>query len=294
MTETNRSDVRPAQFADDQWYPSSAADLRRRLAAFLAEAPDAGLGRPLGLVAPHAGLTFSGGVAAYAYRQLQGHHYDPVVVLSPLHRRPLGRFAVTGYQAYATPLGRIPLAEDVIASLDRELTLTRPRQDDEHSLEIQLPFLQYVLGDFELVPVMMGDQSPAACAELASALVRSLKGRRPLIVASSDLSHFHDYNTAVALDRLILDRIEAFDPEGLAQDLGLGSVEACGGGPIVAMLMACREMGATETKVLKYANSGDVWVDRSSVVGYVAAVVSSPPENPMPHVVMPEVYDHNP
>ncbi|MHB0875378.1 MAG: AmmeMemoRadiSam system protein B [Anaerolineae bacterium] len=271
MAQAEASDIRPAQFADDQWYPSTASRLQETVKSLIDAAKDAAAGRPLGLVAPHAGLRFSGAIAAQAYRQAQGQAYDVVAVISPLHRLALGAFTVSRYRYYATPLGLIPVAEDLLAEVARTLPIARVGRDNEHSLEIQLPFLQYAIGDFALLPIMMGDQSLPACEALASALSGALAGRSALIVASSDLSHFHPYDTAVRLDRGVAEKIEAYDPGGLAEALELGTTEACGGGPIVTALLACRTLGATRAVVLAYANSGDVWVDRSSVVGYLAA-----------------------
>ncbi|MGI6209460.1 MAG: AmmeMemoRadiSam system protein B, partial [Anaerolineae bacterium] len=256
MSVAQPSEIRPAQFADDQWYPASAARLRRQIESLLAEAPLLDLGRPLGLVAPHAGLRFSGGVAARAYRQLEGHSYDLVVVLSPLHRRPIGPFAATAYRYYSTPLGLIPVEEDLLNALGSSLPLKRVQVDDEHSLEIQLPFLQHQLGEFDLLPIMMGDQSPAAGQALAAALAPMLEGRQALVVASSDLSHFHDYQTAVELDQGLVERLAAYDPEGLIRMLDRGEAEACGGGPIYTALILCRALGAGQVRVLQYANSG--------------------------------------
>lgn len=271
MTDLEPSQIRPAQFADDQWYPSTAGELQQAIQAYLDAALDRGLGRPLGLVAPHAGIRFSGGIAAHAYRQLQGQKYDCVVVISPLHRHFFGAYTVTRYRYYSTPLGLIPVAEDLLAALGRLLPMARSARDDEHSLEIQLPFLQQVLGEFRLLPIMMGEQSLEACQALAQALVAVLPNRSPLIVASSDLSHFHPYDVALRLDNIIKERIERYDPEGLAQALARGQAEACGGGPIITAMLACRDLGATRAVVLAQGNSGDVWVDRTSVVGYLAA-----------------------
>jgi len=273
MSHEQALDVRPAAFADDQWYPSTPNRLRALIEELLAGATYLGLGHPLGLVSPHAGLRFSGGVAAEAYRQLDGQSYDLVMAVSPVHRLPVGPYAVTAYRYYSTPLGLLPVAEDLVQSLSATLPIRRVRRDDEHSLEIQLPFLQYKLGEFPLLPIMMGDQSPAAVAALAAAAAPLLAGKKALIVASSDLSHFHDYNTAVALDRKIVEAVEAYDPDGLARLLARGEAEACGGGPIQAAMLLCRALGADTARVVKYANSGDVWMDRRSVVGYLAAVL---------------------
>jgi MEMO1 family protein len=272
MAHAEASDIRPAQFADDQWYPATAGRLQETVKG-LVDAATPHEGRPLGLVVPHAGLRFSGAIAAQAYRQVQGQSYDVVAVISPLHRMALGAFAVTRFHYYATPLGLVPLAEDVLAQVGKTVPLTRVGRDNEHSLEIQLPFLQYAVGDFELVPIMMGDQSLPACEALAGALAATLAKRSALVVASSDLSHFHPYDTAVSIDRGVVEKVQSFDPAGLARTLELGDTEACGGGPIVTAMLAGRSLGATKAVVLAYANSGDVWVDKTSVVGYLAAAL---------------------
>jgi AmmeMemoRadiSam system protein B len=143
----------------------------------------------------------------------------------------------------------------------------------EHSLEVQLPFLQQVLKDFELVPIVMGDQSLPTCQALAEAIASSLGEEKVLIVASSDLSHYHPYEWAVKLDGAILEAVNAFDPEKLYRALQDRESEACGGGPMVAAMLAAEKFGASSAKVLKYANSGDVTGDRGQVVGYMAAAV---------------------
>jgi hypothetical protein len=142
----------------------------------------------------------------------------------------------------------------------------------EHSLEVQLPFLQETLGEFKLVPIVIGDQSYRTCERVGQAISKAAKGKKVLLVASTDLSHFHSYDQAVKLDHVILESLKTFEPQKLAQDLDTGKGEACGGGPVIAVMVASKEMGANRARVLKYANSGDVTGDRSRVVGYAAAV----------------------
>jgi AmmeMemoRadiSam system protein B len=230
-------------------------------------------GELIGLISPHAGYIYSGQVAAHAYKQLDGVSYDAVAVISPVHRMFVGRFAVTSAAAYETPLGLVKVDAELVEATDKEIGLSRVSQDNEHSLEIQLPFLQVVLGEFKLLPIMVGDQELSLCQKLGTVLAKVLKGRNALLVASTDLSHFHNYGTAVRLDEIVLERVRAYDPEGLAQDLKRGKCEACGGGPVVAVMLAAQEMGANKAKVLKYMNSGDVTGDRFQVVGYMAAAL---------------------
>jgi len=258
------------------WYPGRPEELRRMISDFLAKVDLEPIpGELVGLVAPHAGYIYSGQVAAYAYKQLEGRPFETVVVVHPSHRMYIDGYALTAAASYETPLGQVPLDGELIAELDEELGFTFLRADQEHSLEIQLPFLQYVLGNFKLVPIMMGDQSLERCRKLASALAKALKGRKALLVASSDLSHFYSYRMALSLDKVVLNYVENYDPEGLAKAIALGKAEACGGGPIVSVMLASKELGADKAKVLKYANSGDVTGDFGSVVGYMAAAFYS-------------------
>jgi MEMO1 family protein len=149
----------------------------------------------------------------------------------------------------------------------------------EHALEIQLPFLQEVLKNFSLVPIIQGAQDKATCQAMAQALAKILKNREVLLVASTDLSHFHSYSQARSLDQKVLDRVAAYDENGLLSDLEEDRVEACGGGPMATVMKTARLLGADGSRVLHYANSGDVTGDRSGVVGYMAAAVFKSPNS---------------
>lgn len=257
------------------WYPGSAPELRRMLDGFLTSVPDQEVpGELVGLIAPHAGYIYSGSVAAYAYSLVQGRSYDVVAVVSPVHRMWVGPTATAAADFYETPLGRVPVSRDLLESLGAELDLNTVERDNEHSLEIQLPFLQHALAnDFQLLPVMMGSQDWQTCERVGDALAHALKGRGALLVASTDLSHFHAQPRAQRLDQAMLDHVDAFDPQGLFEALADGKTEACGGGPVVAVMLAAKALGATGARVLKYATSGDVTGDYSSVVGYAAGAI---------------------
>jgi len=256
------------------WYPGDPKRLRSMIGNFLDNVPSQQLeGELVGLVAPHAGYMYSGQVAAYAYAQLRDQVYSKVVVVSPVHRAYPGRFAVTDKLYYETPLGLVPVDAELVQAIERRIKLNRVSADMEHSLEIQLPFLQYVLGDFALAPIMMGEQDWDSASELGQALAEATDGDTALLVASTDLSHFHRYEVAVQLDQMVLDRITAYDPEGLARTLSMRKAEACGGGPVAAVMVAAEKLGANRAVLLKYMNSGDVTGDRSSVVGYAAAAL---------------------
>jgi AmmeMemoRadiSam system protein B len=275
QSSTPSLDVRPSPIAG-QWYPGVPAQLRDRVQAFLDAAEVEPLnGSLVALVSPHAGHTYSGSVAAHAYRLAQGAHYDVVAIVAPNHRiLNYAPYLTTAHEAYWTPLGEVPLSGKLVAALDARLGLSRVQRDDEHSLEIQLPFLQVALaGEFQLLPVMLGDQSPATCHALGEALADLLRDQNALLVASTDLSHFNTAETAARLDGAVTDRIAAFDPEGLLNVLATGKGHACGGGPTVAVMLAARALGADHARLLKYATSGDVTGDYHSVVGYAAAAL---------------------
>jgi AmmeMemoRadiSam system protein B len=217
---------------------------------------------------------YSGAVAAHAFRLLEHKHYDLVAVISPSHRHYTGNLLASCKSYYRTPLGLVEVAQDLVREIGSQVRLDGVDRDDEHSLEIQLPFLQRQWGAFRLVPIMMEEQSLGLANRLGLALATVLAGKNALLVASTDLSHFHGYNQAVALDRRALADIERFDLEGLDRDVRAGLAEACGFGAVLAVLTAARAAGADKVTILKYANSGDVSGDRNRVVGYGAAAIT--------------------
>jgi AmmeMemoRadiSam system protein B len=276
MNNVDSRDIRKSAIAGT-WYPGSASSLADTIDGFLASVDVPPINGELkGLVSPHAGYSYSGGVAAYAYRQLETKTYPTVIIVSPVHQHYGGRYLTTGKRYYETPFGLVEVDADLLGQLDRELGMSFLDQDGEHSLEIQLPFLQHTLGEFTLVPVMMGDQSATACGELSSALVEVLAGKEALLVASSDLAHLHDYQQVLEHDRVVQKFVNAFDPQGLLQSLAENEAQACGGGPIATVMLAARERGADTAEVLKYMNSGDVTGIRTAgqyTVGYLAGAM---------------------
>jgi AmmeMemoRadiSam system protein B len=270
------SDVRPSPIAG-RWYPGSPAELAQSVDRYLAEAEvEPPAGELIGLVAPHAGHMYSGRVAAHAFKCVQGLEVDCVAVLSPSHYVDLAPLLTTTHEAYRTPLGEVPVDREAVAEIAAAVSLRPIPRDPEHALEIELPFLQRALGRqgrFTLIPVMMRDQTPAVAEALAHALAAALRGRRALLVASSDLSHFYPQPVADSLDAYVLERINEFDPAGVlaAEETGRGF--ACGKGAIAAVLWAARDLGASHARVVKHQTSGDVTGDYDSVVGYGAAVI---------------------
>lgn len=232
------------------------------------------------LVSPHAGYMYSGQVAAHAYSLIESKSIDTVVVIAPSHQALFKGASLYDRGGFRTPLGVVPVDVDLSKKLmgrEKRIQFIPEAHAREHALEVQIPFLQSVLKSFKVVPIVMEPSwTWEGCQALASAIAESVRGKSALLVASSDLSHYHPYDQAVALDRIVLSRIERFEAEGLNRDLKQGRCEACGGGPIITVMLAARALGATKGRVLKALNSGDVIGDKSRVVGYAAAVFYKP------------------
>lgn len=263
------------------WYPANADKLRKEIQGYLKNASVTALsGRLVGLVAPHAGYMYSGPVAAYAYKMLEGKSVKRVLIMAPSHRAYFNGASVDDVGGYRTPLGVVPvdrpLAERLMAHTD-VFSHVPQAHAQEHSLEIQLPFLQVVLGDFHLTPVLIGDTSLDGCRTIARIVAEAIGEDQVLLIASTDLSHYYAYQEAKKLDARVIELVDRFDPEGLFDALRRRECEACGGGPLVTTLLAARQLGATTARVLHYANSGDVTGDVRGVVGYMAAALVDNP-----------------
>ncbi len=258
------------------WYPGNPRILERDILHYFTQVSNAPIqGEILGLVAPHAGYMYSGQVAAHAYKQIQGKTFDVVFVIGPSHRAYFRGVSLFNQGGYETPLGVVRVHSAIADRLleeDTRISFLPNVHTQEHSVEIQLPFLQVALGEFLFVPLMMGDQDEDTCSLLADAIVSCAGEKKILVVGSSDLSHFHNYEQALKMDRRIVEHLGKMDEVGLMRDLEKGVGEACGGGPAAVTLMVAKQLGADKADVLKYANSGDVTGDRSGVVGYAAAV----------------------
>jgi AmmeMemoRadiSam system protein B/AmmeMemoRadiSam system protein A len=274
--ETGMKEIREPAVAG-AFYPDNPEVLSRDVKRYLENAKKEKLdGEIVALVSPHAGYMYSGQVAAYAYKLIEGKAFDSVVVVAPSHRALFKGASVYDRGGYRTPLGTVPVDVDLSRKMmgqRKEIQFLPEAHFQEHSLEVQIPFLQVALKSFKLVPIVMEPYwSWESCQYLASAIAEAAKGKKVLLIASSDLSHFHSYEEAVKLDQIVLADIDRFDPEGLNRDLKKGICEACGGGPIISIMLAAKALGANKGKVVKYLNSGDVTGDRSRVVGYGAAV----------------------
>jgi MEMO1 family protein len=257
-----------------RWYPGTADGLAAAVDGYVAAADCTVDGRLTAIVAPHAGIMYSGPVAAYAYRLLAGRSFDVAVLVGPSHFEAFEGVALCPVDAFETPFGPIPVDAGVVETLLALGSLVQTNEAAharEHSLEMQLPFVARIAPGLPIVPLLMGRQTSATARGLADLLGAALENRRALLVASTDLSHYHPAPEAAALDQVVIDHLTDFDPDGLQTALDRRPEHACGGGPLVAVMRAARALGAEDARMLHYADSGDVSGDKASVVGYLAA-----------------------
>ena len=261
------------------WYPRTATALAAAVDGHLGSADADGVqvrGDLVALIAPHAGLTYSGPVAAHAYRLLRDRRFDVAVLVGPSHFVAFDGVALYPFGGFETPFGVASIDAECASAIAAASPIVHERPDvhiREHSLEMQLPFLAHLAPTTPIVPLLMGYQTAETAAALGDALATAVQGRRALLIASTDLSHYHDAKAAFALDRVVIDCVARFDADGLQAALSATPEHACGGGPMVAVMRAARGAGARDARILNYADSGDVSGDKSSVVGYLAAAL---------------------
>jgi MEMO1 family protein len=270
--------IRPTAVAGT-WYPGSPGALAADVDTYLGAASPAPVGRLQAIIAPHAGMMFSGPVAAYAYSAAAQQEFDVAVLIGPSHFAAFDGAALWPDGAFDSPLGPAPVdvtgAEALAESPIVHTLLSAHRR--EHSLEMQLPFLRRVHPSLPIVPVLIGFQNRATIDALADAVARAFAGRRALLVASTDLSHYFDAQTAATLDARVQRCVTDYDADALLDlfeqypEHERGRYVACGGGAAIAVMKAARALGATEGRVLHYAHSGQVSGDYDGVVGYMAA-----------------------
>jgi len=265
------------------FYPANPIELGKAVAMLFSEVEKAQLtGRPMAMIVPHSGYPYSGKIAAKAFKLLEGEHYDTVIVVSPSSTVFFKGCAVYDGTGYETPFGVIEIDEKLsekIASINSSVFLSKKGHATagargEHALEVQLPFLQVVLGKFKLVAIVMGEQEEDTAKALGQALAGSLGHSNSLIIASSNLSHFHPVKEARLLDVAVQNAIEKYDPHLLMQTIESGKGEASGGGVIAAALVAAKQLGGKDIKFLGYATSGETTGELDEVVGYMSAAIT--------------------
>jgi AmmeMemoRadiSam system protein B/AmmeMemoRadiSam system protein A len=271
------SDVKDADLSGS-WYPSDGQQLKLMLQSYLDNAnPERIDGHIFAVISPHAGYQYSGPVAAYSYKEAQGRGIKTVVVVGFSHRKQFDGISVYSIGSFRTPLGDVSvdteLANDLISRNDR-IAFYPLLFDEENSVEMQIPFVQAALPGVKIVPVAFGTQNYSDAVILADALAASLKTRNDvLVVASTDMSHYHPYFEANSIDARSLGFVEKMKAKDLFQENEIRICELCGIMPVTAIMLAAEKLGFKNVKTLKYANSGDTAGSKDQVVGYFSAVV---------------------
>lgn len=267
--------IREPQVAG-MFYPADPKVLREQIEEYLMNVKlDGKYNNIGGLVSPHAGYQYSGKIAAAAYKTIQSHEYNNIIIISPSHRDYFNGVSIYPGDGYRTPLGEISinktLREKIVSESDIVFE-SMSGHGSEHALEVQLPFLQVTLSNFEIIPLVIGDQRKENINDLAEVLA-NVMDEKTLIVASSDLSHYYSKALADMVDSRVIQSINEFNYEELQSDFENKRCEACGGGGIVALLKALKTKNYSHSKVLAHSDSGDVTGDNSEVVGYLSAIV---------------------
>ncbi len=271
--------VRPAVLAGD-WYPGDQGELRKRIRAFLDAVPQPGppKTRLIGLISPHAGYVYSGFTAAHGYRLLEGRDVEIAAVLSPFHGIPSGDIMVHAASEYETPLGRIPVARDLIDAMRRETHVSELSAEEEHSIEIQLPFLQTVLKPFRLLPLMIGNRDTRRVEDAVQALFHALRGYKTILIVSTDMHHLDDYESVRVRDKRVADELETMEIERIRNILSPADCTVCGKVPISIALETAMKMGANRLRTLYRSNSRDEFQGKYSgsyTVGYLSAAIEN-------------------
>ena len=281
MREIRAGDIRAPAVAGI-FYSEEATPLRREVETLLAAASPPPMANPIvAAIAPHAGYVYSGGVAAHTFKALQACFSPPtanssptVFLIAPSHREAFPFISVFTGKAYRTPLGEVPVARELALALvdaDPMIHADWRGHRAEHALEVELPFLQVIWPQFQLVPVVMGEQHWELCQLLGELMAKFCRTSPAVILASSDLSHYFSYQEAIQFDTCFMRHLKRFDPETLLRALENEECHACGGGPVAAAMVAAQALGADTADILRYQNSGEVTGDHHMVVGYLAA-----------------------
>ncbi|HMU42938.1 MAG TPA: AmmeMemoRadiSam system protein B [Ignavibacteriaceae bacterium] len=267
--------IRPAAVAG-YFYPDDPIKLTAQINSYLTQiVAKISANKIFGIISPHAGYQYSGLTAAYAYNLLRDKSIDNVIIISPSHREYFPGCCIYAGDAYRTPLGIVEVNKEmsrVIVGGSKNIFFGENGHKLEHALEVQIPFLQTVLSDFSIIPIVIGDQSKIFVYELAERLAKAMD-EKTIIVASSDMSHFYSAIDADRLDSVVEEIINHFDYEGLQTALDEKQCEACGGGPIVSLMKTASMKGYKNSIVLHRSDSGDETGDKSEVVGYLSAVI---------------------
>jgi hypothetical protein len=264
-----------------QFYPADKAKLSKDIDSYLkGYKVIGGEGELIAIIVPHAGYEYSGRIAGYAYKQLTNKSFDTVIVMGPSHYVQFDGVSIMPKGEYGTPLGKIRIDEETsskIMSYNSKIKYVKEAWEKEHSVDVQVPFLQKTMRNFKIVPMVFGYQSMENCYMLANAIKKSIGNKKVLLVASSDMSHYHTAEVASTMDASAIDAISKGDVNLLAERLSTGECEMCGYGPVITAMIVAENLGANSYEILKYGDTGDVTGDKTAVVGYMSAAIYKRP-----------------
>jgi len=263
------------------FYPGNPDELKKLISAYLTSAGPVSAefdnDRIMGIISPHAGYVYSGPVAAYGFNYLAESSFDRFIVLAPCHRGRFDGVSVIPEGVFKTPLGDVEIDSDLGGRLEKRehFGFIKEAHEMEHSLEVQIPFLQMVKPGAKIVPLVMGTVDPDLCRIIGGIIAEEIKssGKEYGIIISTDLSHYHSYDSAVKKDKDFISALESFDENKIANSISSGKSEACGEGGVLSGITLARELGAKKIKTVKYANSGDTAGPKDQVVGYLSALI---------------------
>jgi AmmeMemoRadiSam system protein B len=259
------------------WYPFEPRRLESTIDNYFKEVKPKKIDAEIiALISPHAGYDYSGQVAAYGYNQIIGKKYDVVVIVSPVHRMLYGKYVTNHASYYETPLGRIPLDKELINKLSKKIELTEVEFENEHSVEIQLPFLQVALKEFRLLPIMVGHGDVYDVENIVNNLVHILKDENALLIASTDLHHIDNYEEVIKKDNIFIKTLSDFKLEEIRKNLAVSDSTVCGKVPVSIVVDIAQRTGANNIHILTHSNSGDITGERQQgkyTVGYLSAAI---------------------
>ncbi|PIS27357.1 MAG: AmmeMemoRadiSam system protein B [Candidatus Marinimicrobia bacterium CG08_land_8_20_14_0_20_45_22] len=260
------------------FYPGNATSLEKAVVQYLESASESiiTLKRLFGIISPHAGYVASGPVAAVGYRFLRKHPFSKIVVIAPSHHEYFRGISVFSGKAYQTPMGEIPVDQkicDLLTERGGVVYRSVKGHQTEHAIEVQLPFLQCIFPEFSLIPIVIGSATMNELDEFALILAEVFEKIEFVVVASSDLSHYHPYPEAVKMDKHLISLLEKYDLSALESGYENNSLEACGLAPILTLLKYAKILGKARCKTLDYRNLGDTVGLGDQVVGYLSAAV---------------------
>ncbi len=231
----------------------------------------------LGVISPHAGYVFSGQCSAYSFKAIQKKNFELAVVIAPSHHSNEFYYSVGDYDEYQTPLGNTTVDSNLVAELlkDAKFTFSPFAHIKEHSLEVQLPFLQVIKPEARILPILIGKQSDVSSQYLSNKLTKVLKEdlTKTVFIISSDLSHYHDSVTAREMDNIITKAVETLDSAAIIRNMMNRKTEACGFGGILTLIELAKSLGYDKAKTLHYTHSGESCGDNSHVVGYLSSLI---------------------